>query len=86
MGGWTGLGLGASVQKLFYLPEAHTDFVFAVTAEELGLVGVTVVLALFIILIYRCFAIGKLVEQQGMKFGAQICYGIGIWFGFAGIY
>lgn len=80
-GGWTGLGLGASVQKLFYLPEAHTDFVFAVTAEELGLVGVTVVLALFIILIYRCFAIGKLVEQQGMKFGAQICYGIGIWFG-----
>ncbi len=80
-GAWTGLGLGASVQKLFYLPEAHTDFVFAVIAEELGLIGVAVVLALFIVLIYRCFAIGKLVEEQGMKFGAQICYGIGIWFG-----
>ncbi len=80
-GAWTGLGLGASVQKLFYLPEAHTDFVFAVIAEELGLIGVAVVLALFIILIYRCFAIGKMVEEQGMKFGAQICYGIGIWFG-----
>ena len=80
-GSWGGLGLGASVQKLFYLPEAHTDFVFAVIAEELGLIGVAMVLALFIVLIYRCFAIGKLVEEQGMKFGAQICYGIGIWFG-----
>jgi len=80
-GAWTGLGLGASVQKLFYLPEAHTDFVFAVIAEELGLIGVATVLVLFIVLIYRCFAIGKLVEKQGMKFGAQICYGIGIWLG-----
>lgn len=80
-GAWTGLGLGASVQKLFYLPEAHTDFVFAVIAEELGLVGVSIVLALFIVFIYRCFAIGKLVEQRGMKFGAQISYGIGIWLG-----
>ncbi len=80
-GAWTGLGLGASVQKLFYLPEAHTDFVFAVIAEELGLIGVTAVLALYIVLIYRCFAIGKLVEKQGMRFGAQISYGIGIWLG-----
>ena len=80
-GAWTGLGLGASVQKLFYLPEAHTDFVFAVIAEELGLIGVTAVLALYIVLIYRCFAIGKLVEEQGMRFGAQISYGIGIWLG-----
>ena len=80
-GAWTGLGLGASVQKLFYLPEAHTDFVFAVIAEELGLIGVSAVLALFAILIYRCFAIGKLVEKQGMKFGAQISYGVGIWLG-----
>ena len=84
-GAWAGLGLGASVQKLFYLPEAHTDFVFAVIAEELGLLGVTVVLALFATLIYRCFAIGKLVEKQGMKFGAQICYGIGIWLGLQAI-
>ncbi len=80
-GAWSGLGLGASVQKLFYLPEAHTDFVFAVIAEELGLFGVSVVLALFILLIYRCFAIGKMVESKGMKFGAQIAYGIGIWLG-----
>ncbi len=80
-GSWSGLGLGASVQKLFYLPEAHTDFVFAVIAEELGLFGVTAVLALFVLLIYRCFAIGKMVENKGMKFGAQIAYGIGIWLG-----
>ncbi|MFK7814974.1 MAG: putative lipid II flippase FtsW [Gammaproteobacteria bacterium] len=80
-GGWSGLGLGASVQKLFYLPEAHTDFVFAVIAEELGLFGVSAVLALFVLLIYRCFVIGKMVENKGMKFGAQIAYGIGIWLG-----
>lgn len=80
-GAWSGLGLGASVQKLFYLPEAHTDFVFAVIAEELGLIGATIVIALFILLIYRCFAIGKMVEKKGMKFGAQIAYGIGIWLG-----
>ncbi len=80
-GAWSGLGLGASVQKLFYLPEAHTDFVFAVIAEELGLLGVSAVLALFVLLIYRCFAIGKMVEKKGMKFGAQIAYGIGIWLG-----
>jgi len=80
-GAWSGLGLGASIQKLFYLPEAHTDFVFAVIAEELGLVGVTFVISLFILLIYRCFAIGKMAEKQGMRFGAQIAYGIGIWLG-----
>ncbi|MEJ2116120.1 MAG: putative peptidoglycan glycosyltransferase FtsW, partial [Gammaproteobacteria bacterium] len=70
-GAWSGLGLGASVQKLFYLPEAHTDFVFAVIAEELGLVGVTLVIALFMLLIYRCFAIGKMAEKKGMRFGAH---------------
>ncbi len=80
-GSWSGLGLGASVQKLFYLPEAHTDFVFAVIAEELGLIGVGVVLFLFAALIHRCFVIGKSVEKKGMKFGAQLCYGIGIWLG-----
>ncbi|MEM7401527.1 MAG: putative lipid II flippase FtsW [Pseudomonadota bacterium] len=80
-GSWSGLGLGASVQKLFYLPEAHTDFVFAVIAEELGLMGATMVIVLFILLIYRCFSIGKMVDKKGMKFGAQIAYGIGIWLG-----
>ena len=54
-GEWFGVGLGESVQKLFYLPEAHTDFVFAVLAEELGLVGVAVTLALFIVLVWRAF-------------------------------
>ena len=80
-GSWTGLGLGASVQKLFYLPKAHNDFVFAVIAQELGLVGVTMILLLFMVLVYRCFAIGRWVEKKGMKFGAQVCYGIGIWIG-----
>jgi len=80
-GSWTGLGLGASVQKLFYLPKAHNDFVFAVIGEELGLVGVTMILLLFMVLVYRCFAIGRWVEKKGMKFGAQVCYGIGIWIG-----
>ncbi len=80
-GSWTGLGLGASVQKLFYLPKAHNDFVFAVIAEELGLVGVAMILLLFMVLVYRCFAIGRWVEKKGMKFGAQVCYGIGIWIG-----
>ena len=54
-GGWFGVGLGASVQKLFYLPEAHTDFVFAVLAEELGLVGVVGVIGLFVALVWRAF-------------------------------
>lgn len=80
-GSWMGLGLGASVQKLFYLPEAHTDFVFAVIAEELGLLGVIVILALFIVLVYRCFVIGRLAEIRGMRFGAQVCYGTGMWLG-----
>ncbi len=80
-GAWTGLGLGASVQKLFYLPEAHTDFVFAVIAEELGLIGVATVLVLFAVLVWRCFVIGKLVDRKGMKFGAHVSYGIGIWLG-----
>ena len=69
------------MQKLFYLPEAHTDFVFAVIAEETGLIGATIVIALFLLLIQRCFAIGKMVDKKGMKFGAQIAYGIGIWLG-----
>lgn len=80
-GAWSGLGLGASVQKLFYLPEAHTDFVFAVIAEELGLIGATFVIGLFILLVCRCFVIGKMADKQGMRFGAQIAYGIGIWLG-----
>lgn len=78
-GGWRGVGLGSSVQKLFYLPEAHNDFLFAILAEELGLVGVCVVLLLFAIVIGRALAIGAAAERQGHFFGAYLAYGLGLW-------
>lgn len=81
-GEWLGVGLGSGVQKLFYLPEAHTDFLFSVIAEELGLVGVVTVIALFAVLVWRTFAIGVAAEQAGQRFSAFIAYGLGIWFGF----
>jgi len=80
-GAWFGVGLGSSVQKLFYLPEAHTDFVFAVLAEELGLVGVVVVLALFMSLVWRSFHIARLASQAGMKFQSYLALSFGIWVG-----
>ncbi len=76
-GEWLGVGLGASVQKLFYLPEAHTDFLLAVLAEELGLLGVTVVVALFGVLAWRAFAIGARAERVGLPFGAHLAWGLG---------
>jgi cell division protein FtsW len=69
-GQWFGVGLGESVQKLFYLPEAHTDFLFAVLAEELGLAGVLLTLALFIALVWRSFYIARLASEAGLKFQA----------------
>jgi len=78
-GGWWGTGLGGSVQKLFYLPEAHTDFVFAILGEELGLVGVVLVIGLFGAFFVRSFMIGHKAEQQGNQFAAFLAYGIGIW-------
>lgn len=78
-GEWFGVGLGGSVQKLFYLPEAHTDFVYAVLAEELGMVGASVVVLLFVLLVGRIFHIGRRAELAGERFGAHICYGVGIW-------
>ncbi len=80
-GGWFGAGLGGSVQKLFYLPEAHTDFLFAVIAEELGFVGVSVVLALYAVFFVRAFRIGLQAETCGNRFAAYLAYGIGIWLG-----
>lgn len=74
-----GVGLGSSVQKLFYLPEAHTDFVFAVLAEELGLVGVIFTLALFILLVWRSFHISRLAAQAGLAFQAYCAAAFGIW-------
>lgn len=80
-GDWLGVGLGSSMQKLFYLPEAHTDFLYSILAEELGLVGALIVLLLFFMLIWRALAIGHAAEQAGQKFGAQVAYGVGIWLG-----
>jgi cell division protein FtsW len=80
-GEWTGVGLGASVQKLFYLPEAHTDFVFAVLAEELGFVGIALVVALVIALVVRSLQIARMAAEQGLKFQAYLAASFGIWFG-----
>ncbi len=80
-GQWFGVGLGDSVQKLFYLPEAHTDFLFAVLAEELGLVGVVVTLALFLALVWRSFYIARLAADAGLKFPAYLAAGFGLWVG-----
>ena len=76
-----GVGLGSSVQKLFYLPEAHTDFVFAVLAEELGLAGVLVTLALFMTLVWRAFHISRLAAKAGLAFQAYCASGFGVWLG-----
>ncbi|MFK7731724.1 MAG: putative lipid II flippase FtsW [Pseudomonadales bacterium] len=79
-GEWFGLGLGRSVQKLFYLPEAHTDFVFAIIGEELGFLGAMLVLCLFAILIWRIFHIARQAELVGNKFAAYLAYGIALLF------
>ena len=80
-GEWFGVGLGASIQKLFYLPEAHTDFVFAVLAEELGLLGVCTVIALYAMLVWRAFVIAAQAVKAENFFASYLAYGIGIWFG-----
>lgn len=81
-----GVGLGQSVQKLFYLPEAHTDFLFAVLAEELGLFGILLVIALFMTLVWRAFAIARRAEWLDMHFSAWLAYGIGLWFGIQSLF
>ena len=80
-GGWMGTGLGDSVQKLFYLPEAHTDFLFAVLAEELGLIGILLVLTLYSILIYRGLVIGYVAHCQERFFASYTAYGFTFWLG-----
>ena len=80
-GEWFGVGLGGSVEKLFYLPEAHTDFLLSVLAEELGFVGVAAVILLFVWLIMRAFVIGRLAAKLGNPFSALVAQGIGIWIG-----
>ena len=81
-GEWVGVGLGSGIQKLFYLPEAHTDFLFSVIAEELGLLGVLTVIGLFALLVWRTFEIAAAAEKADERFSAFIAYGLGIWFGF----
>ncbi len=80
-GEWLGVGLGGSVEKLFYLPEAHTDFLLAVIAEELGLFGVSTVILLFGWLIVRIFAIGRQAAMSERLFAALVAQGIAVWLG-----
>jgi len=80
-GEWFGVGLGSSVQKLFYLPEAHTDFVFAVLAEEFGFVGVVAVVGLFALLVGRALDISRKAADAGLTFQSYLAASIGIWLG-----
>jgi cell division protein FtsW len=80
-GEWVGVGLGSSVQKLFYLPEAHTDFVFAVLAEEFGFVGVVAVVGLFALLVGRALDISRRAADAGLTFQSYLAASIGIWVG-----
>jgi len=77
-GEWFGVGLGNSVQKLFYLPEAHTDFLFAVLAEELGFIGMAVVIALYTFIVLRACLIGSASLRVGQRFGGLLAYGIAV--------
>ena len=78
-GEWLGVGLGASVEKLFYLPEAHTDFLLAVIAEELGFAGVATVITLFLFLVHRAFAVGRQAASLERYYAALVAQGIGVW-------
>ncbi|MDD3763200.1 MAG: putative lipid II flippase FtsW [Nevskiales bacterium] len=78
-GDWTGVGLGNSVQKLLYLPEMHTDFIFAIIAEELGLLGIAALLLLFGVIVARGFSIGRRAEAGGRLFQAYLSYGLSGW-------
>lgn len=80
-GGFFGVGLGNSVQKLFYLPEAQTDFLFAILAEELGLVGIAILFALYSLFVIRAFVIARKAQKLNQNYSAFVCYGIGLWLG-----
>jgi len=80
-GQWFGVGLGGSVQKLFYLPEAHTDFVFAVIAEEFGLVGSMLLIGLFVALVWRALQIARNSAVAGRLYQANLAFGLAIWLG-----
>ncbi|MBD8525455.1 putative lipid II flippase FtsW [Pseudoxanthomonas sp. CAU 1598] len=78
-GEWAGVGLGGSVQKLFYLPEAHTDFIFSVMAEELGFVGILGLLAMIGLLVWRAFRLGLRAVEMGRGFAGFCALGVGLW-------
>lgn len=78
-GEWFGVGIGGSVQKLLYLPDAHTDFLFSIYAEELGLTGVILLILLYVLILWRCFRIGRKAFEVSAFFGGLIAYGVGIW-------
>ena len=80
-GSWLGVGLGSSVEKLHYLPEAHTDFIMAVIGEELGFAGVMLMIILFAVVVQRCFEVGRQAIAMGRLFGGLVAQGVGIWFG-----
>jgi cell division protein FtsW len=80
-GEWLGVGLGASVEKLFYLPEAHTDFLLAVIAEELGFVGVAAIVFAFGWIVARAFSIGRRAMSLERYYSALVAQGIGLWIG-----
>lgn len=80
-GEWFGVGLGGSVEKLWYLPEAHTDFILSIIAEELGFAGVFVIIMLFAIIVQRAFAIGREAVRQDRYYSALVAMGIGLWLG-----
>lgn len=84
-GEWFGVGLGNSMQKLFYLPEAHTDFVFAIYAEEFGLIGVVLLITLFVVLLSRAFAISREAMRVHRPYQAYLASGLGIWIGLQAI-
>ena len=77
-GDWLGVGLGSGVQKLFYLPEQHTDFIFSVIAEELGLIGTVSIILLFFFIVWRAFMIGRIAENFEKYFSAYLAYGVGL--------
>ena len=78
-GEWFGVGIGKSVQKLLYLPDAHTDFLFSIYAEEFGLIGVGFLICLYLWILFRCFRIGRKAIENSKVFGGLIAYGVGIW-------
>ena len=80
-GEWTGVGLGNGIQKQFYLPEAHTDFVMAVIGEEFGLLGTLLIICMFGIIVWRSYAIGACAEERGDRYAAYLAYGLGLWLG-----